>query len=1157
MGVVLRGPTRLVAMLFGALVLILSAASTASAEPPVYLSSFGPDGTSGSNFERAAAVAVDQQTGNVYVLDTLAGSLSRFDADGQPIDFGGSAPYISGNEITGLTPLAGRGESQVAVDSQSHTIYVTGSHELVAFQQDGEPAEFTAGPGAGSNEIPGFGELTGVAVDANGDIYASDYGSGVTVVAPSGEPITQFATSEPANVAVASDGSVYVNRWNGSVRKFTPSEFPVTPTTTYTPAAEPLDPSATYTVAVDPVSGNVYLMQLYPSDFSFSHVAVYDQGGAFIEYLGEPGGEGALADNSSGIAVHGATSKIYVSSDDSIGGVLSRVEIFGPEFIFEGKPSVESTTVSDVTADSATLRSRVNPNTAATTYRFEYGLGDCAVNACTSVPLGGVDIGAGHLVIAVSQHIGGLQGGLTYHYRVVADNSFDTTEGPDRTFTTQTPGAGFQLSDLRAWEMVSPVHKFGGSIEASNVGIVQASVSGDAVAYLSRGSVEAAPEGNRSFELSSVLAQRGGGSWKSKDITPPHAEATLLRFSGEYKLFSPNLSQALMEPRDETPLSVESSEMTPYLRTNSEPHSFRPLVTSKDPYANVSPDVHFAGTEKARDEHFVALSGANDELTHVVFNSEVPLVEGADVRSLYEWSDGALEVVSELPEAESGDVVRGNLGSGIGSIRGAVSEDGSRVFWSTGSFSTGNIGVTGLYLRDTGLDETVRLDVPQSGVSGVGEPRPVFQGASSDGTVVFFTDSRRLTKDASPEGRDLYRCEIPVGGSGLGCASLIDVSAPEPGGSALVRETAPALSKDGARLYFVAEGVLDVEPNELGEVAEPGLPNLYFLQGGQGPRFIASLSTEDSPNWGQTKTANFGVGYLVTAASSPGGRYFTFMSERSLTGYDNRNPFSGELNEEVFLYDAVDDQLICASCSPFNAGAIGQLQPSGAEEKPRPVDVAGAWNGRWVAATLPEASQIGEIAPSIYRPRAVLDNGRVFFNAVDPLVSGDSNGDWDVYQYQPIGLGSCAASAANAALALAGDGCVSLLSSGTAQGGAAFLDASASGDDVFFLTRGRLSVLDKDDAVDVYDARVDGTPAVLQTRAECAGEACQPFAAPPSDSTPASAAFSGEGNIKGGRNCPKGKRKVQRQGKTRCIRRKQRAHGRHQSPAGPTGRAHR
>ena len=43
--------------------------------------------------------------------------------------------------------------------------------------------------------------------------------------------------------------------------------------------------------------------------------------------------------------------------------------------------------------------------------------------------------------------------------------------------------------------------------------------------------------------------------------------------------------------------------------------------------------------------------------------------------------------------------------------------------------------------------------------------------------------------------------------------------------------------------------------------------------------------------------------------------------------------------------------------------------------------------------------------PSLYRPRAVHDDGRVFFNAADSLVPADSNGNGDVYQYEPTGTG--------------------------------------------------------------------------------------------------------------------------------------------------------
>ena len=199
-------------------------------------------------------------------------------------------------------------------------------------------------------------------------------------------------------------------------------------------------------------------------------------------------------------------------------------------------------------------------------------------------------------------------------------------------------------------------------------------------------------------------------------------------------------------------------------------------------------------------------------------------------------------------------------------------------------------------------------------------------------------------------------------------------------------------------------------------------------------------------------------------------------------------------------------------------------------------DPNGLWRGRQMAATLPEVAQTEPFGLSLYRSRAVLDNGRVFFNAVDPLVAGDSNGNWDVYQWQPVGVGSCETDTSTASASRQGPGCVGLISSGTSEGDAGFLDASASGNDVFFMTRGRLSVLDTDDEVDVYDARVDGIAAVLEPIQECAGEACQPASAPPNDPTPASEAFRAPEPQK---PCRKGQRKVTQGGRTVCKPKKQ------------------
>jgi hypothetical protein len=171
------------------------------------------------------------------------------------------------------------------------------------------------------------------------------------------------------------------------------------------------------------------------------------------------------------------------------------------------------------------------------------------------------------------------------------------------------------------------------------------------------------------------------------------------------------------------------------------------------------------------------------------------------------------------------------------------------------------------------------------------------------------------------------------------------------------------------------------------------------------------------------------------------------------------------------------------------------------------------WSGQPVAALVPEATKTTANGESLHRPRAVHDNGRVHFNAADSLVPADSNGDGDVYQYEPLGTGSCTASTGGAGVARIEGGCVALLSSGGPGGTAAFLDASVGGDDVFFFTPAQLSVTDTDRVTDVYDARVGGLAATLSLSAECQGEACQSPAAAPEAPAPASATFRGPGNL--------------------------------------------
>jgi hypothetical protein len=1110
--------------------LLMGIGGAFAADPPEYelRKSFGPDGTPLTGFGIAGPVAVDQQSGAVYVVDRGTESLLKFDAEGAPTNFGGAAPYISGNVISGLSFLPVPGENQVAVDSTSHTVYVTSANTIRAFEADGEPSEFTAGPGVGTSAIGGFTRLAGAAVDSNGFIYASDRDAGtVTVFAPSGEQVTQFEAATAATLAVGATGTVYVNRALGTILDFTPSSFPVTAATTYVAAAEVFHSVDSYTVAVDPVNDDVYIAQtsLNPK------IVVYDKEGQLLTTLAGPGEDGEIT-SAEGLAIEGSSNKLFVGNTPNSG--LSQVEIFGPITVFEGPPSIDAVSARDVTADSAGLRARINPNTSETVYHFEYGLEDCSVSVCTQIPLGGKAIGSGHDPVTVTQAISGLQSGTTYHYRVVAENSFDPpTEGEDRSFTTQGGALDLLLADSRVWEMVSPADKHGaflGLLEGFEASQFQAAANGDGFAYLTAGSIETDPAGNRLLESSTALARRSEAGWHSRDITLPNSRLVPLGVGlrGEYKQFSPDLSVSLVEPRDGPNLSPEASERAPNLRQNTDPPAYKPLVTGKEGFANVPPGTVFGG-EGTRGG--VQVQGANADLDYVVMRSIAPLVAGAAVPSLYGWGAGELEPVSVLPADEGGAVVAASfLGAGPSSVSHAISDGGSRVFWTAENPGA----VPGLYLRDVAFEESMRIDVPEPGASGPGVGSPEFQGASADGTVVFFTDSRQLTEDASLVGRDLYRCEIPEESPLSGCSSLTNLT----GSTEVVDESAevqglvPGISDDGASVYFIANAVLSADLNQAGKGAIAGEPNLYLWEEGEGLRFIATLSIEDRADWGTPGTSPNRAASL-SAAGSPSGRYFAFMSELSLTGVDNLDAVTAEPVEQLFRYDAVTDRLDCVSCNPTGAAPNGRTTDS---EKML-VDPRGQWTGRLVAATLPEPSDSEVGGNSLYRPRAVLDNGRVFFNGADSLVPADSNGQWDVYQFEDIGFSDCSASSGNAAVSRSGQGCVSLLSSGAAEGAAAFLDASISGDDVFFLSGQRLSALDQDDEVDIYDARVNGKMAVLEPATECLGAACRPAISAEADPVPSSATFNGPGNVKAKR-CPKSKRKVQQKGKTRCVPRK-------------------
>ena len=111
-----------------------------------------------------------------------------------------------------------------------------------------------------------------------------------------------------------------------------------------------------------------------------------------------------------------------------------------------------------------------------------------------------------------------------------------------------------------------------------------------------------------------------------------------------------------------------------------------------------------------------------------------------------------------------------------------------------------------------------------------------YQGASTDGSKVFFTTEQPLVAGDTDATNNLYECGLP-GDSGaplIRCGrstrvrTWCRVSVPVSGGGCGSAERR-AVSADGSHVYFIAKGVLSGENAEHNSPT-PGQDNLYVWQ---------------------------------------------------------------------------------------------------------------------------------------------------------------------------------------------------------------------------------------------------------------------------------------------------------------------------------------
>jgi hypothetical protein len=685
----------------------------------------------------------------------------------------------------------------------------------------------------------------------------------------------------------------------------------------------------------------------------------------------------------------------------------------------------------------------VEPHGYDTHYHFEYvtqeGFAANEWASAASTPDRDAGSGAfenGWPAIIIGEDLPGLQPGRTYHYRLVA-SSAQGTVGGDRTMTAPVPapaeepacsnkslrsGASGHLPDCRAYEQVTPAEKKGSMDNWAYSGNVSTPVlvgeDGEHAmvrAQFSRWGT------NVDASVNSYFLSRKEDGWQMTSATPqPQAAQNSYRPS----LFSADLTRIGLDIGSSSTLEkfspnlelVEGAPGGPYTPVTSAPRSSEPKWVAA-----------------SRDFGTLVLSKGG---------------------KLYEWWNG------ELRQVDSCAATMAQATDG-GAPGGAVSEDGSRVFFDSASGS-GCSGASHLYMRVDHGGETIDLGA-YSFLAANAQGSSVLVERQGGGTYEYL-----LYDTESKAAKPLFSAHEQLHVSASTDLLVIYVSSKEQ----LVPEAPP----------------LSAESEYSGHAPE----ELYrYDVSGARLRFIVQTS-------GST-------GY-VTAD----GRYYYWESNGVAAVFSEVNKqFKLKLNggeegfateSQVYRYDSVENVVQCMSCaSSFD---------------PRP-QLTAEFLGSAVEGTI----------NGVPSARVASDNGDyVFFDTPSALVPQDTDGELyagthnyfieehdfnyspssDVYEWRKNGVDGCSHV----------QGCLALISSGTGGLKNVLLGTTPSGHDVFFATHSQLVGQDTDGQGDVYDARTGGGfPPPAPPPTECEGDACLSPLAAPIDTTPASLSFSGSGNL--------------------------------------------
>jgi hypothetical protein len=791
------------------------------------------------------------------------------------------------------------------------------------------------------------------------------------------------------------------------------------------------------------------------------------------------------------------------------------------------------------------LEGAVNPGgSAVESCHFEYGpTTDYGFKApCTPNPVG---LGEGMVDVPVSgqAEIEQLVPNTTYHYRLVASNLGGFGKGEDQTFTTgpappngdnclnvalretQVFGA-ILLPDCMALEMVSPPQKAGQPAKGPSV-----SVNGDRVRYRTQAGL-GGTSGNLDIAGDIYVASRSGTGW----TTSSTAQAGIFKGWDSFanpKSFNPDFSRWFQ-------LGASSQQYQTGIA-----QAFQGELGGL--FSPISPLLAPVGANRTAVER-AAFQGASSDHSHLYFWPGGPVSNTHETAYLpgdlkpgpqddsntyvaYVDTEGqpSLELLARDRE---NNVWGGNCGTRLGGIsgenslvgagqrqQGAVSSDGSRVYFSTrpdqpvsDDCEPAENDLRILVRRESEagpvISELLTSECSRTSPPCSNDGNDFYEGASVDGTKVFLTTTRQLANsdldegvecsgDTAVTGCDLYLYDStrPLGQRLIQVSAGEDTAEHDIGKEAKVYSGIASISGDGSHAYFVADGPLTDDENPEGATAITDELNLYLFQIDEAHpdgqlSFVGTLNPVDGGELGESGLWG-GNGILAVPmrghATGGDGHILPFQSRAALTPEDTDGT-----RRDVYQFDADAEEIRCVSCRPGGPDA-------------EPFDALGGQIPGSLGTDVAESNR-----------RVSEDGETVVFATAESFVPGDVNDGTDTYLWR--------------------DGELTRLP-GLSTGSASL---SHDGSTVSFHASSRLLPIDGDAATDIYAVRVEGgypNPLEPEICDPLTDGSCQP-SPPPLPIAPGAASVDvvGAGNVKAApTKCPKGKRKVKRKGRVRCI----------------------